>query len=54
MVTDIDIWPTAQIMIVRYGEQAATESEKHAAQLDSASEPIGAATFRRAPRRSWS
>ena len=47
MVTDIDIRRTAQIMIKRYGEEAPAESERCALQLDSASEPLGAATFRR-------
>jgi hypothetical protein len=28
MTTEIDIWRTAQIMIKRYGDQAAAESEK--------------------------
>ncbi|MGA8611691.1 MAG: hypothetical protein WB760_08215 [Xanthobacteraceae bacterium] len=47
MTTDIDIWRTAQIMIKRYGDRAFAESEKYALQLEAASEPLGAATFRR-------
>ncbi len=47
MLSDLDLWRAANVMIKRYGDDAATEAAKRADELFDQGDVDGCATWRR-------